>query len=203
MRSSSQSSTSRRRSCRASSTRSARRACKYALVFTSGFSEVGAEGAAIERDLGERAKQWGIRVFGPNTNTNAFEPMPEATGRGGKIGLLTQSGHNGRPLGAGLGVRGRVLPLGAHRQRGRSRARRFPRVLRVRRGHAGDRRVRRRLQVGGSTPQSAAGRQRQRQARRDVEDRRDRSRFAHGEFAHRPPHRLRRRGQRAVRASTA
>ena len=32
---------------------------KYALVFTSGFSEVGPEGAAIERDLGERAKQLG------------------------------------------------------------------------------------------------------------------------------------------------
>jgi acyl-CoA synthetase (NDP forming) len=71
---------------------------KYALVFTSGFSEVGEEGAAIERDLGERAKRWGIRVFGPNTNTNAFEPMPHATHRDGKIGLLTQSGHNGRPL---------------------------------------------------------------------------------------------------------
>lgn len=72
---------------------------RYALVFTSGFSEVGAEGAAIERDLGERAKKWGIRVFGPNTNTNAFEPMPDVAGnRGGKIGLLTQSGHNGRPV---------------------------------------------------------------------------------------------------------
>lgn len=72
---------------------------KYALVFTSGFSEVGPEGAAIERDLGARAKKWGIRVFGPNTNTNAFEPMPDAPGnRGGKIGLLTQSGHNGRPI---------------------------------------------------------------------------------------------------------
>lgn len=72
---------------------------KYALVFTSGFSEVGPEGAAIERDLGERAKRWGIRVFGPNTNTNAFEPMPDAPGnRGGKVGLLTQSGHNGRPI---------------------------------------------------------------------------------------------------------
>jgi acyl-CoA synthetase (NDP forming) len=88
---------------------------KYALVFTSGFSEVGAEGAAIERDLGERAKRWGIRVFGPNTNTNAFEPMPHATGRDGKIGLLTQSGHNGRPLvqGSEFGVAfSRWVPTG-------------------------------------------------------------------------------------------
>lgn len=88
---------------------------KYALVFTSGFSEVGAEGAAIERDLGERAKRWGVRVFGPNTNTNAFEPMPHATGRDGKIGLLTQSGHNGRPLvqGSEFGVAfSRWVPTG-------------------------------------------------------------------------------------------
>ena len=88
---------------------------KYALVFTSGFSEVGAEGAAIERDLGERAKRWGIRVFGPNTNTNAFEPMPAASGRDGKIGLLTQSGHNGRPLvqGSEFGVAfSRWVPTG-------------------------------------------------------------------------------------------
>ena len=88
---------------------------KYALVFTSGFSEVGAEGAAIERDLGERAQRWGIRVFGPNTNTNAFEPMPHATGRDGKIGLLTQSGHNGRPLvqGSDFGVAfSRWVPTG-------------------------------------------------------------------------------------------
>jgi acyl-CoA synthetase (NDP forming) len=88
---------------------------KYALVFTSGFSEVGGEGAIIERDLGERAKRWGIRVFGPNTNTNAFEPMPHATGRDGKIGLLTQSGHNGRPLvqGSEFGVAfSRWVPTG-------------------------------------------------------------------------------------------
>jgi acyl-CoA synthetase (NDP forming) len=88
---------------------------KYALVFTSGFSEVGEEGAAIERDLGERAKRWGIRVFGPNTNTNAFEPMPHATHRDGKIGLLTQSGHNGRPLvqGSEFGVAfARWVPTG-------------------------------------------------------------------------------------------
>jgi acyl-CoA synthetase (NDP forming) len=38
-------------------------------------------------------------VFGPNTNTNAFEVLPEPTRRrGGRIGLVTQSGHQGRPL---------------------------------------------------------------------------------------------------------
>ena len=71
----------------------------YALIFTAGFSEVGPEGARLEEQLGAVAQQHGIRVFGPNTNTNAFEPMPEVENlRGGKIGLLTQSGHNGRPV---------------------------------------------------------------------------------------------------------
>ena len=174
---------------------------KYALVFTSGFSEVGAEGAAIERDLGERAKRWGIRVFGPNTNTNAFEPMPHATGRDGKIGLLTQSGHNGRPSGTRIRVRRRVLAMGAHGQRGRSRIGRLPRVLRVRRRDAGDRRLRRGLQVGRAVAQGAPSSQRQRQARGDAEDRRNRSRFPHGELAHRPPHGFRRGGQRSVRTT--
>jgi acetate---CoA ligase (ADP-forming) len=71
----------------------------YVLVFTAGFSEVGEKGAAAEREVGEMAARYGIRVFGPNTNTNAFEVLPEPTRlRGGRIGLVTQSGHQGRPL---------------------------------------------------------------------------------------------------------
>jgi acyl-CoA synthetase (NDP forming) len=71
----------------------------YVLIFTAGFSEVGAEGAELEREVGEVARRYGIRVFGPNTNTNAFEVLPEpVTRRGGRIGLITQSGHQGRPL---------------------------------------------------------------------------------------------------------
>ena len=89
---------------------------RFALVFTSGFSEVGGDGARYERELGEKARKYGIRVFGPNTNTNAFEPMPDVpNGTGGKIGLLTQSGHNGRPIvqGSEFGVRfSRWVPTG-------------------------------------------------------------------------------------------
>ncbi|MGH9018241.1 MAG: CoA-binding protein, partial [Acidimicrobiales bacterium] len=71
----------------------------YVLVFSAGFSEVGEKGAALEREVGEMAARYGIRVFGPNTNTNAFEILPEPpTRRGGRIGLVTQSGHQGRPL---------------------------------------------------------------------------------------------------------
>ncbi len=71
----------------------------YVLIFTAGFSEVGEQGAALEREVGEVASRYGIRVFGPNTNTNAFEVLPEPPRRrGGRIGLVTQSGHQGRPL---------------------------------------------------------------------------------------------------------
>ncbi len=71
----------------------------YVLIFTAGFSEVGEAGAALEREVGEVARRYGMRVFGPNTNTNAFEVLPEPpTRRGGRIGLVTQSGHQGRPL---------------------------------------------------------------------------------------------------------
>jgi len=88
----------------------------YVLVFSAGFSEVGEEGAALEQEVGEVARRYGIRVFGPNTNTNAFEVLPEPpTVRGGRIGLITQSGHQGRPLvqGAEFGVAfSRWIPTG-------------------------------------------------------------------------------------------
>ncbi|MHB8439576.1 MAG: acetate--CoA ligase family protein [Acidimicrobiales bacterium] len=71
----------------------------YVLIFSAGFSEVGPDGAALEHEVGEVARKYGMRVFGPNTNTNAFEVLPDPpTLRGGRIGLVTQSGHQGRPL---------------------------------------------------------------------------------------------------------
>ena len=88
----------------------------YVLIFSAGFSEVGPEGAALEAEVGEVARRYGIRVFGPNTNTNAFEPLPEPPRRrGGRIGLITQSGHQGRPLvqGTEFGVAfSRWIPTG-------------------------------------------------------------------------------------------
>ena len=85
-----------------------RRGIPNALVFSSGFSEVGAEGRAFEEKLTAVARQHGIRVLGPNTNENAFErfDVPEYN-TGGLIGVVTQSGHNGRPI-----VQGNVI--GAH-----------------------------------------------------------------------------------------
>jgi acyl-CoA synthetase (NDP forming) len=88
------------------------RGVHFAIVFSSGFSEVGGEGVELEHQLAEAGRRSHVRIFGPNTNTNAFEPQPEIPGyRYGKIGLVTQSGHNGRPI-----VQGSVLNIAFSRQ---------------------------------------------------------------------------------------
>lgn len=77
----------------------AARGIKNVVVFTSGFAEVGEEGLRLESALKAHTDRLGLRVLGPNTNTNAFEPMPSVpTLRTGKIGLITQSGNQGRPF---------------------------------------------------------------------------------------------------------
>jgi acyl-CoA synthetase (NDP forming) len=69
------------------------------VIFTGGFAEVGEEGVRLEGELAEHIRRLGLTVLGPNTNTNAFEPMPAVpTKRTGKIGLITQSGNQGRPF---------------------------------------------------------------------------------------------------------
>src|SRR5437588_6124295 len=88
-----------------------RKGIPYALVFTAGFGEVGPEGAALEREIAAIARRHGMRLFGPNTNTNAFERLPEVPNRsGGRIGLVTQSGHQGRPV-----VQGTLFGIGFSR----------------------------------------------------------------------------------------
>lgn len=77
----------------------------FAIVFTAGFSEVGSEGAERERRLGEVAASGGVRLMGPNTNVNAFEDFAEREGK--KVCLITQSGHQGRPI-----VQGERLGIG-------------------------------------------------------------------------------------------
>jgi acyl-CoA synthetase (NDP forming) len=72
----------------------------YCIIFTAGFSEIGPEGAARERELARIAAAGGVRLFGPNTNVNAFELFPDLPGK--KIGLITQSGHQGRPIAQGV-----------------------------------------------------------------------------------------------------
>ncbi|MGH2794213.1 MAG: CoA-binding protein, partial [Actinomycetota bacterium] len=73
---------------------------RFAVIFTAGFREVGAEGAKREEKLAQIARDGGVRLFGPNTNVNAFEMFPETDGR--KLALITQSGHQGRPIAQGV-----------------------------------------------------------------------------------------------------
>lgn len=79
---------------------------RFAVVFASGFAETGPEGEAAQRRLTAAAEQSGLRLLGPNTNLNAFERFRDDL-EGPAIALITQSGHQGRPVFAlqELGVR--------------------------------------------------------------------------------------------------
>jgi acetate---CoA ligase (ADP-forming) len=82
------------------------RKAKFAVIFAAGFSEAGAGGAALERRLAELVATGDTRLLGPNTNLNAFEDFREDL-TGPAIALVTQSGHQGRPVfqGQELGIR--------------------------------------------------------------------------------------------------
>jgi acetate---CoA ligase (ADP-forming) len=73
---------------------------RFAVIFTAGFREIGEEGAKREEELAAIARDGGVRLFGPNTNVNAFEMFPETDGK--KLALVTQSGHQGRPIAQGV-----------------------------------------------------------------------------------------------------
>ncbi|MCX4609801.1 MULTISPECIES: acetate--CoA ligase family protein [Streptomyces] len=79
---------------------------KFAVAFASGFAETGAEGAAAQAHLAAAVRHAGLRLLGPNTNLNAFEKFRDDLD-GPAIALITQSGHQGRPVFAmqELGVR--------------------------------------------------------------------------------------------------
>ncbi|MEW2301412.1 acetate--CoA ligase family protein [Streptomyces sp. NPDC006655] len=79
---------------------------RFAVAFASGFAETGAAGAAAQTRLAAAVRRSGLRLLGPNTNLNAFERFREDL-EGPAIALITQSGHQGRPVFAAqeLGIR--------------------------------------------------------------------------------------------------
>ncbi|UQA94764.1 acetate--CoA ligase family protein [Streptomyces halobius] len=79
---------------------------KFAVAFASGFAETGEEGATAQARLADAVERSGLRLLGPNTNLNAFETFRDDL-NGPAIALITQSGHQGRPLFAlqELGIR--------------------------------------------------------------------------------------------------
>lgn len=70
---------------------------KFAVAFASGFAETGEEGAAAQDRLAAAVRGSGLRLLGPNTNLNAFEEFRDDLD-GPAIALITQSGHQGRPV---------------------------------------------------------------------------------------------------------
>ncbi|MEE1737545.1 acetate--CoA ligase family protein [Streptomyces sp. BE147] len=70
---------------------------KFAVAFASGFAETGEAGAAAQARLTAAVERSGLRLLGPNTNLNAFEEFREDLD-GPAIALITQSGHQGRPV---------------------------------------------------------------------------------------------------------
>ncbi len=79
---------------------------RFAVIFASGFSEIGPAGAEAEARLRALVERGPTRLLGPNTNLNAFSEFRSDLA-GPAIALITQSGHQGRPIfqGQELGIR--------------------------------------------------------------------------------------------------
>jgi acyl-CoA synthetase (NDP forming) len=73
------------------------KAPSYAVIFSAGFAEVGAAGEALQERLEGLIAGGSTHLLGPNTNLNAFEAFRDDLD-GPKIALITQSGHQGRPV---------------------------------------------------------------------------------------------------------
>lgn len=70
---------------------------RFAVMFAAGFAEIGPDGAERQQTLEEKLASSGVHLLGPNTNLNAFELFREDL-PGPTIALITQSGHQGRPI---------------------------------------------------------------------------------------------------------
>jgi acyl-CoA synthetase (NDP forming) len=79
---------------------------KFAIVFAAGFNEVGKEGERLQAEMESLIANSDLHVLGPNTNLNAFEKFRDDL-PGRAIALVTQSGHQGRPVfqGQEIGIR--------------------------------------------------------------------------------------------------
>jgi acyl-CoA synthetase (NDP forming) len=78
---------------------------RFAVIFAAGFAEVGASGEELQQRLADMVASGNTRLLGPNTNLNAFESFRDDLPRP-SIALITQSGHQGRPIfqGQELGI---------------------------------------------------------------------------------------------------
>lgn len=70
---------------------------RFAVIFAAGFAELGPEGEALQDRLEDLVASGSTHLLGPNTNLNAFETFRDDL-PGPAIALITQSGHQGRPV---------------------------------------------------------------------------------------------------------
>jgi acyl-CoA synthetase (NDP forming) len=70
---------------------------RFAVIFAAGFAEAGTDGEVQQARLSEIVDGSDTRLLGPNTNLNAFETYRDDL-PGKRIALITQSGHQGRPI---------------------------------------------------------------------------------------------------------
>ncbi|MFC1823446.1 acetate--CoA ligase family protein [Thermodesulfobacteriota bacterium] len=74
------------------------------IVVSSGFSEAGAEGASMERELVSRAERYGMRIVGPNTmgifsaRSRFHAMMPSIEPLHGGASMFAQSGNVGTQM---------------------------------------------------------------------------------------------------------
>ncbi|AFT69952.1 Pimeloyl-CoA synthetase [Alloalcanivorax dieselolei B5] len=98
-----------------------RRGGRSAIIFSSGFSEVGAQGEALQQQLLVTARRHGMRLLGPNTagafnsTIGFFGSFMSGLERGfplpGRIGIASQSGAYGAHLLGLARARGLGTPI--------------------------------------------------------------------------------------------
>lgn len=79
----------------------AKKGCGGAVVFASGYSEIGEEGKKKQEELVQRANELGIAIMGPNCagfsnfidGIFAYAFLVEERDRSGNIGMISQSGQ--------------------------------------------------------------------------------------------------------------
>ena len=75
-----------------------RRGIKGAVILASGFAETGEEGAALEREMMEKARAHGVRIIGPNTSGifnlhHRVNLLSLDNVKPGDVGIISQSGN--------------------------------------------------------------------------------------------------------------
>ena len=70
---------------------------RFAVIFAAGFAEIGGEGTELQARIEQMVAGSELHLLGPNTNLNAFELFRDDLA-GRSIALITQSGHQGRPV---------------------------------------------------------------------------------------------------------